>query len=351
MNELDTSVARHMHAPVQTVCDTDQLAVAARVMDELGVSALPVVDSSNRLTGVLERSQLVRAGRFRGPDASGTPILSLPEGSVAEHMQNSVPVIAPVRSLRECARRMLERQLYRVFVVADNEVIGVVGMREILLAVASERLDVPLAELANGVAPVVSSTAPVSEASARCAQAPGALSVVLDGSSPVGVFSLGALDVGLHSHPRDATGLWMDRAVLELPADTPAHVAAQRALEAGARYLIVREGESYRVVTRLSFAGRIVGERASDATPPIVIGKWEPEPAASSPALGSVPPRAIPTEGGRAMTSSASEAGASAPERSPVPRSPVWSSTGSGTSNGGTSDGGTADEPRRERKL
>jgi CBS domain-containing protein len=341
MNELDTSVARHMHAPVQTVRDTEQLAVAARVMDELGVSALPVVDSSNRFTGVLERSQLVRAGRFRGPDASGTPILSLPQGNVADHMQNSVPVIAPSRSLRECARRMLERQLYRVFVVADNEVIGVVGMREILLAVASERLDVPLVELATGVAPVVSSTAPVSEASARCAQAPGALSVVLDGSTPVGVFSLAALDVGLHSHPRDAAGLWMDRAVLELPGDTPAHVAAQRALTAGARYLIVREDQTYRVITRLAFAGRIVGERASDAAPPIVIGKWEPAAATSSPTLGSAPPRGVPSEGGRPLTPFAPEAGARTPEPQPAHRSVPTSS----------SDAEAAGEAGRERKL
>jgi len=307
MNELDTSVARHMHAPVQTVRDTAQLVVAARVMDELGVSALPVVDSTSRLMGVLERSHLVRAGRFRGADASGTPILSLPEGSVAEHMHSTVPVIAPTRSLRECARRMLERQLYRIFVVVDHELVGVVGMREILRAVASEQLEGQLGDLATGVAPVVSVSAPVSEASARCAQAPGALSVVLDGDSPVGVFSLGAIDLGLHSHPRDATGLWTDRAVLELAADTPAHVAAQRALDAGARYLIVRDGTQYRVITRLSFAGRILGERVSDAAPPIVIGKWEAAPAAPGPALGSAPPRSVPSEAVRPPTSPVSE--------------------------------------------
>jgi CBS domain-containing protein len=322
MNEFETSVARHMRAPVQSVRDTEQLPVAARVMDELGVSALPVVDATSRLIGVLERSQLVSAGRFRGREANGAPIWSLPEGSVAQHMQSRIQIIAPTRSLRDCARRMVDRELSRVFVVGDNELVGVVGTREILLAVASSGLEAPLGELAGASVPVVSVTASVAEATERCAGAPTAPVVVLDGTSPVGVFSLGALGVALESHPNETTDLWMDRSVLALDADTPAHVAAQRALDAGARYLIVQGESGYRVVTRLSFAGRIVGEQATIAAPPVVIGTWEEAPAASSAAVSPTPPRGVP-EGGRSLPPSAPGVSGRSSERHPAHEAPA----------------------------
>jgi CBS domain-containing protein len=330
MNEFETSVARHMRAPVQNVRDTEQVAVAARVMDELGVSALPVVDATSRLIGVLERAQLVSAGRFRGREADGTPIWSLPSGTVANHMESRIQIIAPTRSLRDCARRMVDRELSRVFVVGDNEIVGVVGTREILLAVASSGLEAPLGELAGASVPVVSVTATVAEATERCAGAASALVVVLDGSTPVGVFSLGALGVTLESHPKDAAGLWMDRTVLELGADTPAHVAAQRALDAGARYLVVRGESGYRVATRLSFAGRIVGEQATIAAAPVVIGTWERAPAASSPAVGPTPPQGVLEGSVRPVPSSAPGPSLRPPERHTSSGAPAAGSSGFG---------------------
>jgi CBS domain-containing protein len=260
-----------MVAPVHSIRDTARLAEAARALDALNVSALPVVDGGVRLTGVLDRLDLIRVGRLRKAPKDGEPRLWLPNLTVAECMQTAVPVASRTQSLSECARRMLDRGIHRVYVVTDRELEGVISTREMLRAVARAQTALPLGAMALDVAACIVATEPVSVASARLVANSGRSLVVVNESVPgvpVGVFSRKELQASLEADASETTRLWMDDQVVVLPASMPAGVAAERALASGARYLIASEGAgSYRVISELAFAGCVCGQLPVSSAP------------------------------------------------------------------------------------
>jgi CBS domain-containing protein len=297
MNDLDLPVDDHMLTAVRTIRDTARLSAAARMLEELGVSALPVQDSSSRLTGVLEGTDLKRASRFNGRGPDGSPRWSVPDGFVAEWMRTVVPIVSRGQSLRECARRMVERGVRHLYVVDDRELCGLLGTREVMSALARARVDVPLSELVRPAATVAAAT-PTSAASAELATGKDRPLVVLDGDTPVGVFGRSEMLAGLDASPNEATEHWMDRAVLVLPAATPVHVAAEKALAANARYVIAQSAVAgassvFHVITTLAFAACIAGERAS-AIPPAPA--TEPPLASGPPHVSALPPPASDDE-------------------------------------------------------
>lgn len=323
MNDLDLPVDEHMLTAVRTIRDNARLSAAARLLEELGVSALPVQDSSARLTGVLEGTDLKRASRFNGRGPDGSPRWSAPDGFVAEWMRTVVPIVSRGQPLRECARRMVERGVRHLFVVDDRELCGLLGTREVMGALARARLETPLSDLVRP-AGTVAASAPTSVASAELANGKERPLVVVDGGAPVGVFGRSEMLAGLEASHSEATELWMDRAVLVLPAATPVHVAAEKALAAHARYVIAssaspggdREQAVFHVITTLTFAACIAGERAS-AIPPA--------PAISEPPLAGAPPHvsALPSAGSddeRPRPFSVGPAGAIAPASPPSER-------------------------------
>jgi CBS domain-containing protein len=267
MTEFDLAVASHMVAPVQTLLHTERLARAAEVMDELGVSALPIVDGNGRLTGVLERSDLLRAGRLQHRSPQGEPRWWWPDVSVSECMQTSVPVSAATQPLRLCAQRMLDRRLNRVYVLAGDDLAGVISTRELMRAVARAGLQTPLRELAAGIAETVSTMAPLSLTSARFLAGAGQPLVVQGVASPAGVFAQPELRACLEADPRLATYLFMDERVLAVPAWLPAQHAAEQAIAVGARYLLAQDPpHGYRVLSGASFAACVAGTGAPSPT-------------------------------------------------------------------------------------
>ena len=73
-----------MVSPVFTIREKTRLAEVASLFTELRVSALPVLDSSSRLTGIISRSDLMQAGRFVRESREEERRLRLPEVSVSE---------------------------------------------------------------------------------------------------------------------------------------------------------------------------------------------------------------------------------------------------------------------------
>src|SRR5688572_28811015 len=169
MSDFDLPLSSHMVAPVHVLSPDDRLASAAALLSELGISALPVVDARRRLIGVLERTDLLRVGRLLTRPAEGAPRFWWPDSRVAECMQTVVPVAPPERTLRQCAQRMLERGLHRVYVLADAELIGVLGTREVMRAVQRAELATPLTALAAQPAERIAAEAPLSAACAQLA--------------------------------------------------------------------------------------------------------------------------------------------------------------------------------------
>lgn len=251
-----------MVAPVQTLLVHERLAQAARLLDELDVSALPVVDGSGRLAGVLERSDLLRVGRLRWRPAEGEPRWSWPDLQISECMQTSVQVAAPSQPLRDCARRMLDRRLHRVYVLEEDRLAGVISTRELMLAVAGARFDTPIGQLAAGLSESVDARSPVSLASAQLAAGAGRPLVVVDGASVVGVFALAELRAALEADAEQETHLYMDPHVLCRPYACTTESVAREAATARARYIISTDTTGYRVLSGLSFAACICGGSA-----------------------------------------------------------------------------------------
>jgi len=255
--------------PVRTLLVTERLTGAAHALEQFGVSALPIVDASGRLTGVLERSDLLSSARLQHRPAEGeAPSWWWPDLCVSECMQTSVPICAPTQTLRQCAQRMLDRRLNRVYVLAGDDLVGVISTRELMRAVAREGLDTALRELAVGSAGAISAAAPLSAASARFLVRSGQPLVVLEGNCPVGIFAQQELRACLEADPECATRAFMDERVLALSADLPAHQAAAQAVAAGARYLILHDPpHGFRVLAGSSFAACVAGAAAPEALP------------------------------------------------------------------------------------
>jgi len=272
MSEFDLPVSSHMVAPVQTLLHTERLTRAAQMMEQLGVSALPIVDASGRLAGVLERSDLMRAARLQHHPAQGEPRWCWPDLHVRECMQTAVPISPPTQPLRQCAERMLDRGLSHVYVLAGDELAGVISTRELLRAVARAGLDTPLRLLAASVSEPVSAGAPLSLAGARLMAGSGQPLVVLDDATPVGIFGHAELRACLEADPQLATRLFMDDRVLALAAELPAQLAAEQAIAAGARYIIANDpGHGYRVLSGPSFAACVAGRAASETAPRVAV--------------------------------------------------------------------------------
>ncbi len=260
MSEFDLPLTSHMVAPVNVLAPGERLASAAAKLRELGISALPVVDSRRRLIGVLERTDLLRVGRLRARQEAGESRFWWPELSVAECMQTTVPVAPPERSLRECAQRMLERGLHRLYVLGDDELLGVLSTRELMRAVQRAQLAIPVAALAAQPAESISAHAPLAVACGRLGASPARALLVLVEDEPVGVFARAELRACLEVDPEQPTGPYADTSLLVLPAELDASGAAERALEARARYIVTREPEDgYRIISGLSFASCICG--------------------------------------------------------------------------------------------
>lgn len=271
MSEFDLPLASHMVAPVHVLAPGERLARAAHKLAELGLSALPVTDSRRRLIGVLERTDLLRVGRLRPRPEPGEGRFWWPDLSVAECMQTTVPVAPPERTLQQCARRMLERGLHRVYVLSDAELIGVLSTRELMRAVQQAELATPLTALPARPAQLVAADEPLSAACARLAASPEQALVVLAEGAPAGIFGRAELRACLEVDPAQPVGPYADDSLLVLDAEESAARAAERALEARVRYLVTRDRAGHhRVLSGLSFASGICG--GSLPPPPLAEG-------------------------------------------------------------------------------
>jgi CBS domain-containing protein len=261
MLELAGPVSDWMVSPVVTLREETFLAEAARRFEELDVSALPVVDTSHRLMGVLSRTQLRRAGRFVRESPDQKRHLRLPEARVGEFMNSQVPVIRRELALRACARSMVKQQIHRLYVAEDGPLEGVISTRELRRAVVEARLEAPLGSVARGAFATLPANAPLRAAVARLDGQPSLTLILTREELPVGLFTESEALDAREADPEEAVELWMDPSVLGLPAELPAHLAAQQALERSARYIVTLDSVNTvkGLVSALGFAELIAG--------------------------------------------------------------------------------------------
>jgi predicted transcriptional regulator len=260
-NPFDSRVSQWMVSPVFTIREDAPLAEAARRFDELGVSELPVLDGSSRLTGIISRADLLQAGRFVRQSRDRERHLWLPEARVSEFTRSRVPVVRRDLTLSMCARHMLMHHFRRVYVAEDGPLEGVVSTREMMRAVAEAHVEAPLESILTRTISALHARSSLAEATATLRADPSLTLVVTRSAVPVGVFSRDEAAIAREADPGDAVELWMDCSVLSLPVQTPTHRAAAQAYEGRCRYLVINDAENVTGLTSgIGFAQIVAGQ-------------------------------------------------------------------------------------------
>lgn len=128
-----------MTSPVLTVGQNASVEGAAELMTAGSVTALPVVDTSGALVGMVSESDLLWhrvpsdpttvQGRYPDTDPADRP------GMVCEVMSPFPIVTGPETDLAEVAGEMLQSDVRSMPVLEDGAIVGIISRRDILRAV------------------------------------------------------------------------------------------------------------------------------------------------------------------------------------------------------------------------
>ncbi|GID27524.1 CBS domain-containing protein [Paractinoplanes brasiliensis] len=127
-----------MSSPVHTVEPAASVELAARVMAERAVTALPVLDDAGALVGIVSEGDLLWRRVPTDPTAS---LRRLPEAlptvrpeAVADVMSRSPVTTHPDADLAQVAETMLAYDVRSMPVVENGVLVGIVSRRDILRA-------------------------------------------------------------------------------------------------------------------------------------------------------------------------------------------------------------------------
>ena len=128
-----------MSSPVISVTPETGIKTAAKLLVQHGISALPVVDSTGRLVGIVSEADMIRLEVRPDPRSQATPLAptagSTPR-SVAEVMTRDVIVVTAQSEVAEAARAMLNSGVKRVPVMSGRRVVGIVSRRDLVKVIA-----------------------------------------------------------------------------------------------------------------------------------------------------------------------------------------------------------------------
>jgi CBS domain-containing protein len=132
IQSVSPSVAELMSVDPVTIGADEPAQAAEHLMAERRVSGLPVVDREGRLVGVVSQTDIVRA------HASGQSLAMWP-GLAVRHLMTAPAIIVRVdESLVDAARRMEDRHVHRLVVVASDgqTPVGVVSTLDLVGSLA-----------------------------------------------------------------------------------------------------------------------------------------------------------------------------------------------------------------------
>jgi len=127
-----------MSSPVHTVVQTASVESAAQLMAAKAVTALPVVDATGNLVGMVSESDLLW---HRVPTDPSAHMRRLPDtdpadrpGLVLEVMSQYALTTRPETDVADIAEAMLESDVRSIPVIDDGALVGIVSRRDILRA-------------------------------------------------------------------------------------------------------------------------------------------------------------------------------------------------------------------------
>ena len=139
-----------MTSPVITIRQDASVAEAAKLMLDRDVSALPVLDDSERLAGILTHSDFGLSPKFRPlvdniysllgstttPEHLEETAHQVGKRQVREVMRRNIITVPEDASIEHIARLMLRSQIHRLPVVTDGRLVGIVTRHDFLKLIA-----------------------------------------------------------------------------------------------------------------------------------------------------------------------------------------------------------------------
>jgi CBS domain-containing protein len=126
-----------MSSPVVSVPPDAPLKEVAATLVRHGINAVPVVDSSDRLIGIVSEADLLSLETGLGQAPAG-----LGPRTASEVMRQSVYTLTGDTDATAAARLMLRHRLKSVPVVAGERVVGMVARRDLLRLIARSDHDI-----------------------------------------------------------------------------------------------------------------------------------------------------------------------------------------------------------------
>lgn len=112
-----------MSRRIIAVSPEESVAVAARLLSQHNIGALPVCSRDGRLRGMVTDRDIVL--RCVAPEADPKSV------PVKEIMSRRLAAVAPEDDVRQAARLMARRQIRRLPVVAEGKVVGMVSLGDL----------------------------------------------------------------------------------------------------------------------------------------------------------------------------------------------------------------------------
>jgi predicted transcriptional regulator len=181
-----------MSSPVISVVPAAPVSWVTTLLEKRGFSAAPVIDMGG-LAGIVSLTDLLRVRSERNATR------------VRACMTKDVATVRDLETLTAAARRLAEKRVHRLVVTSDGLVAGILTARDVLDALGDDvAISDPIATIMTTDVQTVDIDDPIALATDRLAQARVHGLVVLDGSSPVGVFTRTEALAARHLSPERA---------------------------------------------------------------------------------------------------------------------------------------------------
>ncbi len=248
-------VSDYMTGDVRSVSADAPVSDAYELLDELGVSSLPVLSEDGKLLGAVSLTDLMRVAKERpaGQEADDTPLF--PDREVGSVMSTNLVRVERSTRIVDAADMMMSSGVHRVWVCEHGRLVGVFSTLDIIRAIAEEDVPTPVRRYMSFPVGVVQASDPVSVAIERLTGSPVGAIVVERNGRLVGVFTEIEAAAARFEPPDSPVEHSMDRSLVCLTEDAPLGEAAEEAVDAHVHQVAaLRKDGSIGLLTGMDFA-------------------------------------------------------------------------------------------------
>jgi predicted transcriptional regulator len=189
--QFETPVREYASKTLISVPPEAPLDEVAALLEDRDISAVPVVDASGSLVGVLSTTDLLRLARVEISSPRGRAKVAASAQRVSDVMKTAVVSVDEGAPIRDAAAAMVSHRIHRVVVTRKGKAVGVVSARDAMRAVLFHHVEAPIEKVMTTPVETIDLGEPIEVAVGRLADANVRGLVVVDDGWPVGVFTHG----------------------------------------------------------------------------------------------------------------------------------------------------------------